>query len=161
MNKYIIGFTILITILSSLNHFTYNYSNNNNIVKYFSPTDESIFQHMKMIVYPYILSMFLYIYIFKKVSILAFAIGLLTSFTLIPCLFCLYTTFVHHNLSIDIFITIFVIYMGVNVWFGLNNIIPHSRKSNIIGIFIISSIVSWISSCTYRSCGDFFREIVD
>lgn len=148
---------IITAILSIGNHFLYNYSGKNKFISNFSPTNESMFQHMKMLVYPFILSIIPFIYFFNKFSIFAFSIGLLVSFTLIPCIFYLYTNFTDHNLGIDITITLFVIYMGVNVWVELNTL-KNTCKTNMIGVTILVSILSWITSCNYRECDDIFRE---
>lgn len=48
--------TILIMILGVILHFTYEWSNNNIIVGLFSPVNESIWEHLKLLYFPMILT---------------------------------------------------------------------------------------------------------
>ena len=85
-------------ILSSIFHFIYEWAGKNLIIGLISPTDESIFQHIKMIIIPVICWWTIYYFIKgKKDNIHSnkwFAgalISLLTSIILIPSIYYLYT----------------------------------------------------------------------
>ena len=87
-----------IFIIGSIFHFIYEWTGKNIIVGLISPIDESIFQHIKLIVIPIICWWTLYYYLKgKKDSISAekwFAgalLSLLTAIILIPSIFYLYT----------------------------------------------------------------------
>lgn len=59
---YFILSVIVIMALSTLSHFLYQWTNYNSFVGFFAPTNESVFQHLKMVFYPtivYYLIMFL------------------------------------------------------------------------------------------------------
>ena len=47
----IIG-TIFVLILGTLSHFFYEWSNDNQIIGLFSPVNESVWEHMKLVFFP-------------------------------------------------------------------------------------------------------------
>ena len=47
--------SVIIFLLSALSHFMYDWTNNNEFISMFVPTNESIFQHLKMIFFPIVL----------------------------------------------------------------------------------------------------------
>ena len=64
---------IIIFLLSTLSHFAYNWSNYNEVVGMFTPTNESIFQHLKMIFFPIVLYYLLtYIFYGRKYNIVLY-----------------------------------------------------------------------------------------
>ena len=120
---------IFIFLLGSLFHFTYEISNNNVIVSIFSSTNESVFEHCKLILYPTIIWYIIY-YLKNKPNnknklFSSMIIHLITSILSIPILF--YTLnglFGKTKLIIDILIFIISIIIG----FYYSNI---SYKNNI------------------------------
>lgn len=58
--------TLVIMILSTISHFLYEWSNYNYLVAYIAPTNESIFQHIKMFSYAIIVYYFVTFLIFAK-----------------------------------------------------------------------------------------------
>ena len=63
----LIYFSIIgIMILSTISHFLFEWTNYNYLVAYISPTNESIFQHIKMFSYTTIIYYFLTFLIFAK-----------------------------------------------------------------------------------------------
>ena len=47
--------SVIIFLLSALSHFMYDWTDNNEFISMFVPTNESIFQHLKMIFFPIVL----------------------------------------------------------------------------------------------------------
>ena len=69
MSKYLkfeIISTILIMLLGVLLHFTYEWSQNNLFISLFSSINESVWEHLKLIFYPYALLTFIGYFIFHK-----------------------------------------------------------------------------------------------
>lgn len=58
--------SVIIFILSSLSHFLYKWSNYNDFIGIFAPTNESVFQHLKMFFYPTIIYYFVTYFLFVK-----------------------------------------------------------------------------------------------
>jgi len=52
--------------LSALSHFLYKWSGYNGFVGIFAPTNESVFQHLKMFFYPTVLYYFIVFFVFGK-----------------------------------------------------------------------------------------------
>lgn len=62
--------SFVIFILSTLLHFSYKWSNENPFVGFFAPINESIFQHIKMFVFPTIIYYLItYLLFYKKYEI--------------------------------------------------------------------------------------------
>ena len=55
LKKYIIKGTIFVLITGVISHFVYEWSGNNRLVGLFFPTNESVWEHMKLCFYPYLL----------------------------------------------------------------------------------------------------------
>lgn len=66
IKKFEIISTIFIIILGTLLHFTYNWSNNNSIVGLYSPINESIWEHLKLIFYPMLIITIIGNILYKK-----------------------------------------------------------------------------------------------
>lgn len=99
-------------IIGSLFHFIYEWSNKNFIIGLIAPTDESIFQHIKMVILPIICWWTLY-YLFKGKNnnissekwFEGALVSLVASIFLIPALYYFYTgAFGIESLIIDILI---------------------------------------------------------
>ena len=103
LKKYtIIGITFVL-IAGSLAHFLYDWTGNNYIVGLFTPVNESIWEHMKLLFFPMLIYSLFIVFKFKKAyscitSALSF--GILIGTFLIQILFYAYTSV----LGKDIFI---------------------------------------------------------
>lgn len=91
-------FFVLIT--GTLAHFVYNWSGKNYIVGLFTPVNESIWEHMKLLFFPMLIYSFILIFKFKGTytcitSSLCF--GILTGTLLIPFFFYAYTSVLGKN----------------------------------------------------------------
>jgi FtsH-binding integral membrane protein len=109
--------------LGALFHFTYEWSGKSPATAWFSATDESVWEHMHLVLWPHILvtSGFLLLSHFtgglEQDFVLSRSLGLLVAMILIPSLFYLYTNG-HTNKSylwVDILIFLFAILAGAMV----------------------------------------------
>jgi len=103
LKRYTIIGIIFVLILGTIAHFLYNWSGNNYIAGLFTPINESIWEHMKLLFFPMLIYSFLITFKFRKTyscitSSLCF--GILAGTLLIPIFFYAYTSI----LGKDIFI---------------------------------------------------------
>lgn len=111
LNLYIISGMIFTLALGTLLHFVYEWSGSNSIVGLFSPINESVWEHLKLLFYPMSLWIIYGYFKFGKSNpnyICASLIGLIAGLILIPVLFYAYT-FITAKSIIAIDISIFII----------------------------------------------------
>lgn len=98
----IIGiFFVLIT--GTLSHFCYGWSGNHHIVGLFTPVNESVWEHMKLLFFPMLLYSLLMIFKFRKnfpCIAPALSWGILAGTLLIPVLYYAYTSILGRNIFI-------------------------------------------------------------
>lgn len=100
---YLIIGTIFVIILGTLSHFFYDWSNNSFVVGFFSPVNESTWEHMKLVFFPMLLfslfanSKLKSIYPCITSSLL---FGILIGTFLIPIFFYTYTGILGYNVFI-------------------------------------------------------------
>ena len=103
LKRYLIIGTIFVIILGTLSHFFYDWSNNNFVVGFFSPVNESTWEHMKLVFFPMLLfslfanSKLKSIYPCITSSLL---FGILIGTFLIPIFFYTYTGILGYNVFI-------------------------------------------------------------
>lgn len=110
-NKFIISGIIFTIILGTLFHFIYEWSGNNPIVGLFSPVNESVWEHLKLLFYP--ASIWFFIGYFKHGKhnsnyFFSALIGLISGLIVIPVLFYLYTAIAGTDILV-IDISIFIL----------------------------------------------------
>ena len=111
INLYIVGGIIFTIVFGALLHFVYDWSGSNSIVGLFSPINESVWEHMKLLFYPMSLWLIGGYFKFGKSNqnyICAALIGLVSGLILIPVLFYTYT-FIAAKTILAIDISIFII----------------------------------------------------
>lgn len=110
INLYIIGGIFFTTILGTILHFVYEWSGYNPIVGLFSPVNESVWEHLKLLYYPVTLwVIFGYFKLGRKNKNFIFAsfAGLMAGIIAIPVLYYIYTAILGTNfLVVDILIFI-------------------------------------------------------
>lgn len=117
LNAYfIIGF-IFVSVVGSLTHFLYNFSKQNVIVGLFSPVNESVWEHMKLIFFPMLIYSFVLINklqsYFPCIKSSLF-LGIIIGTFLIPILFYTYTSIIGYN---KLIIDISIFYISVLIAF--------------------------------------------
>lgn len=103
LKRYTIIGIIFVTIMGTLAHFLYDWSGKNRVVGLFTPVNESVWEHMKLLFFPMLLYTLLMIFKFRKQypcisSALCFGLSLGT--LLIPVLFYAYTAVLGKNILI-------------------------------------------------------------
>ena len=103
LKRYLIIGTIFVIVLGTLSHFFYEWSNNNFVVGFFSPVNESTWEHMKLVFFPMLLFSLIANYRLKSIypcitSSLLF--GILLGTFLIPIFFYTYTGILGYNVLV-------------------------------------------------------------
>ena len=102
---------IIVSILGTLCHFVYEWTNNNPIIGLFTPVNESTWEHMKLIFFPMIIYS---VFINKKLSKIypciysASAFSILFGTFLIPVLFYTYSGILGYNIAIIDILTFYI-----------------------------------------------------
>lgn len=149
----IIGF-IFVSILGTLFHFAYDFSSQNFIVGIFTATNESTFEHLKLLLYPYLVYSIIEFFILKRTSyeyidnfICTKTIGLIGGLISIIVLFYTYTGVLGYNIDL-INIAIFFISVFLSFFISYKNISKLQKKDNdyqlcllIVGIIVILFII--------------------
>lgn len=94
LTRYTIIGIFFVLITGTLAHFLYDWSENNHIVGFFVPVNESIWEHMKLLFFPMLLYSLFVIFKLKKAYpciASSFCFGIITGTLLIPLLFYSYT----------------------------------------------------------------------
>ncbi|MBT8172069.1 hypothetical protein KJN74_04280 [Candidatus Bathyarchaeota archaeon] len=131
---------VVIIILGTLLHFTFEWSGFQEIVGVFSAVNESVWEHLKIAFMPSILWLILeYRYLFKRTNNFFFAktIGIYTIMIIIPIIFYTYTIFIEHNLTIDIISFMFAIIVGQLVSYKVLTFKKISKNLKLISIIAL------------------------
>ena len=146
LKKYhIIGF-IFTVIIGSLLHFTYEFSNKNIVVGYFSAINESTWEHLKLLITPIVVFSIIEYFIYGKELdnfIIVKAFSKLLGMVTIVASFYTYTGIIGNNyLVLDI--GTFILGVFIAYYFSykmLQTQLLYSEKYNYIGFLIIFIIV--------------------
>jgi hypothetical protein len=149
-----------VTVLASANHFAYAASGENALVGIVSPTSESVFSHMKMMVVPYLIVVLVVVCILKLHSadhpasmqpvVFKAAMGLMAILVFIPASFYSYTSILEHNLAIDIALTFAASVIGMSVFFGK---LPHFTGWSLMIVTLL-----WMVVCSVKDCDPLFED---
>lgn len=120
--KVFIKSTFILFISACFLHFVYQWTNNNYLIGFISPINESIFEHTKLILIP--LFVFHILYYVKNKNILDInkysfttLLSIILGITLVPMLYYFYTeSFGIESLVIDISIT-YIVFLITNIFF--------------------------------------------
>lgn len=94
LKKYTVIGTIIVLLAGTLSHFLYEWSGNHPLVGLFTPVNESVWEHMKLIFFPMLLYGLFLIFRFQDsfpCTAPSLCLGLLAGTLLIPVLFYTYT----------------------------------------------------------------------
>ena len=149
----ILGF-IFVAALGTLLHFTFEWSNQNRIVAFFSAVNESMWEHLKLLVFPFLIySALEYIKLGPLFDnyIIAKAFGLLGGILTMVTLYYTYSGIIgDHYLFMDIAISI----LGIIVSFSISCYIMNHRllRASIfqpIGVILILLVIICFMWFTY------------
>lgn len=144
---------IPIFIIGSLLHFVYKWSGENRAVALIAPVNESVWEHLKLLVIPVLISWVLLYYKYSNINlnvwITALMAALLGGIIIIPMLFYFYTqAFGIESVIIDIIIFFIacVAAQAIGIYVYKNGIeLPVCISSGVIAVIIVSFIVFTIS----------------
>lgn len=103
LKHYTIIGIIFVLIAGTLAHFLYDWTWNNHIVGFFTPINESIWEHMKLLFFPMLLySLIMILKFHQKYSCITSALcfGILVGTFLIPFFYYAYTSIIMKNIFI-------------------------------------------------------------
>ena len=141
-------FSIIFTfILGTILHFTYNVFNQNPFIAIFSSTNESVWEHLKLIYFPMLITTLLGVTYFKdKIPnfLCSKTIGIITSIVFTIVFFYTYTGILGKNIAlIDISSFFIAVILGelTSYIFIVNNIKCNKKIATIILIIIAISFI--------------------
>lgn len=107
---YVLIETLFVLVTGTLSHFLYGWTGKNPVVGLFTPVNESVWEHMKLLFFPMLLSFPLLLYRFgedRSCLVSAFCCGILAGTFLIPLCYYAYTFLLGRNfflLDVGIFV---------------------------------------------------------
>lgn len=141
---YLVFGMIFNLILGTISHFLYEWSGNNQIVGLFTPINESIIEHLKMLYFPMLIWVIIGYFIFARKNRSYFPsafVGLVCGLLTIPAIFYAYTSFTHTEiLFVDIVIFILSIIIAYSV-FGYLFLNYHWQSLTIKGGIFLWEII--------------------
>ena len=134
---------IFVIILGTLSHFLYDWSAQQWIIGFFTPVNESVWEHMKLLFFPMLIYSLFMVYHCRKdypcvASSLCF--GILTGTLFIPLFFYAYTFLLGKDIFvIDILIFIFSVILAF--WISYKNTLSCGCKSHTLLLICLVSIL--------------------
>lgn len=134
---------IIVAILGTILHFTYDWSGNNNLIALFSSINESTWEHLKLIFFPMLLASVIGYFTYLK-PFSSFwcsrALGILVSLTFIVIFFYTYSGILGKNIAIIDIISFFIsVILGELTSYRLmNNNIPCKKICAITFLIIVT-----------------------
>lgn len=142
----IIGF-IFVSITGTLSHFAFEWLNYNKIAGLVFPINESTWEHLKLLFFPYLIwSIFQYCFLIKKKSVfMCSLISVIIGMTTIVTFYYTYTGIIGKNIDA---INIFSFFLGVFITFVIDYILLISENFSkylwqnigIAGLLIITAL---------------------
>ena len=109
---------IFVIITGFLAHFLYDWTGNNYVIGHFTPVNESIWEHMKLVFFPMLIYSLFIIFLFRgKYPCItsSLCLGILTGTLLIPFFYYIYTCILGKNIFI-VDIAIFIVSVLIAFW---------------------------------------------
>ena len=145
--KFEIFSTIFILVLGTLLHFTYEWSNNNWFVGTFSAVNESVWEHLKLLFFPMLITTIIGSLYFKDeypTYLCSKAKGIILSLLFIVVFFYTYTGILGYNVALlDIGSFIAAVILGE--CYSYKNIVYQYSCNNLIsGIILVLLTISFV-----------------
>lgn len=151
IRNYQIFSVIFAFILGTLLHFTYELSGENVLVSSFSAINESVWEHLKLLFFPMLLTTIIgYFYIGKITSnfLCSKTLGILASMSFIIIFFYTYTGIIGKNIAF-IDITSFFVAVILGEYLAYKLITCNFKCNNIIAIVILTAVLICFIVFTY------------
>ena len=144
---------IFVLITGTLAHFLYDWTGNNRIVGLFTPINESIWEHMKLLFFPMLIySLIMILKFHRKYSCITSALcfGILTGALLIPLFYYAYTYILGSNVFM-MDISIYILSIVIAFWLSYKLTLSHRLESytSILGM-LVSVLFVCFFIFTYR-----------
>lgn len=140
LKQYTIWGIIFVVITGTLSHFLYDWTGNHRFVGYFTPINESIWEHMKLLFFPMLIYSLIMILKFRReysciTSALCF--GILLGTFLIPLFYYAYTYILGKNAFI-LDISNFILSILIAFWFSYRLTLSRRLESytSILGMLV-------------------------
>ena len=149
------GSAIFQIVLGIIFHFVYEWSNFSSSVCWFVSIDESVFSHLVLTNLPHLLTtsfIFIYEYYYIKEYnryyhiCLNRSIGLIFTNFFIISIFYFYTSFVEHNIYVDIFTFIIAIFLGNTLSFIIYYFLKNYQVRTVVKKYIPEVKLEEVSS---------------
>lgn len=148
LKRYTITGIVFVLTIGSLSHFLYDWTGQNHIVGLFTPVNESVWEHMKLLFFPMLLYSIIMILKFRRqyphiTSALFF--GIITGTLLIPLFFYAYTSVLGTNyLVLDI--GIFILSIVISFWLTYKLTLSHRLESHtfVLGLMVCALLVCFL-----------------
>lgn len=149
LRHYTIIGIIFVLVTGTLSHFLYDWSGQNPVVGLFTPVNESVWEHMKLLFFPMLLSSLIIILKYRRqyphiASALFF--GILTGTVLIPIFYYAYTSVLGTNyLALDI--GVFILSIVISFWLTYKLTLSHRLENH---TFVLGLLVCVLLLCFLR-----------
>lgn len=163
IRNYQISSAIFVCILGTLLHFTYKISGENKLVASFSAVNESVWEHLKLLFFPMLLTTITgYFYLGKNIPnfLCAKTLGLITSILFIIVFFYTYSGIIGRSITfIDIASFFIAVILGEFLSFKLMT--SNFECNNIVSVFVlIILLVSFITFTYFTPEIGLFKDLV-
>ncbi len=139
---------ILAIVFGTLLHFTYEWSGENRIVGLFSATNESVWEHLKLVFYPMIILAIVEYFVVKKEAnnyIEAKSLGIFLAIAFIIVFYYTYTGIIGKNFFIIDILT-FIISIILGEWVSYKLMIRKSESTTLSKILSLAIIFYFLIS---------------
>lgn len=152
---------LVISLLGVLNHYLYDLLDKPSWIKFAVATDESVFQHMKLILYPWILTIIVLYYVFPKQlkNYVSSVLGLWIYILIIPFFYYLWTDTLEKedNLTYDISIYFISVFISIVVWLSLCGLRINKLLDNVLTFSGYLVAIYWFTKCSYDMCPNIYE----
>ena len=152
MSKHIsIVFFIILIILGTINHFVYSLFKNK-FIAIFVPVNESIFEHMKLLFFPFLfLGLIRFFFYSKPNYFFSLSASLIIGTALIPILYYTYRLFLKDILILDLLIFVVSAASAEIIFYNLLKIDgKHYVMYSYLGLGLILISIVWFMVNTYN-----------
>lgn len=162
LKKWQIIVTIICLILGTFLHFTYEFSNFNPVIGLFSAVNESVWEHLKLLVFPMTLMSIVGIFVVKKQSKnywVSQVLGIITAMLFVVIFFYTYTGVIGRNITIlDIGSFIVGIILGEYVTYKILETKKEIKAETPSILLLIVIIISFIIFTIYPPIIPLFED---
>lgn len=148
--KYLRRYTIIgilfVLVTGTLSHFLYDWSGQSPVIGLFTPINESVWEHMKLLFFPMLLYSLLMILKFRQrypQIAAALFFGIITGTILIPLLYYAYTSILGTNYFI-LDIGVFILSIVISFWLAYQLTLSHKLENH--------SFILGLSVCVLLLC---------